>query len=90
MQHTLLLRAILVIYDAVCRSVVRCADTEQIEYHLREIVRHEGAVNGAFNPLHLLRMSGGIARRDVYHEGYVELRVQGTRNVRHEVGATLL
>ena len=90
LQHALLLRAIRVIYDAACRLIILCADTEQIEYHLREIVRHEGAVNGAFNPLHLLRMSGGIARRDVYHEGDVELGAQGTRNVRLEVGATLL
>lgn len=57
---------------------------------MREIVRHEGAVEGALYPLHLLRMCGSISRRDVYHEGYVELRVQGTRNIRHEVGATLL
>lgn len=73
LQYTLLLRAIRVIYDAACRLIILCADTEQIEYHLREIVRHEGAVNGAFNPLHLLRMCGSIARRDVYHEGDVEL-----------------
>ena len=53
LQHTLLLRTILVIYDAACRPVVRCADTEQIEYHLREIIRHEGAVNGALNPGHM-------------------------------------
>ena len=90
LQHTLLLRAIRVIYDAACRLIILCSDIEQIEYHLREIVRHEGAVNGAFNPLHLLRMCSSISGRDVYHEGDVELRMQGTRNVRLEVGATLL
>ena len=68
LQHTLLLWAIRIVYYAACRPVVRCSDTEQIEYHLREIVRHEGAVNGAFNPLHLLRMSGSISGRDVYQQ----------------------
>ena len=65
LQHTLLLRAIRIIYDAACRLVILCAYTEQIEYHLREIVRHEGVVNGVFNPLHLLRMCGSISGRDV-------------------------
>ena len=90
LQHALLLRAILVIYDAACRLIILCADTEQIEYYLREIVRHEGAVNGSLYPLHLLRMCGSISGRDVYHEGDVELRMQGTRDIRLKVGATLL
>ena len=86
----MLLRTILVIDDASFRLKVECADTEQIEYHLREIVRHEGAVNGALNPLHLLRMCGSIAGRDVYHEGDVELATHGAWVICLDIGTSLL